>query len=298
MPEVPHGIYQKKLGDGMFGYIVANQQEMKFREYGVYRSYYCGLCKVLRDNYGKSGQMTLSYDMTFLILLLTGLYEPETKDDSCKCVAHPLEKHPTKINEVTAYAADMNILLTYYKCLDDWKDEKKTSRKILSMRLKKAFEKIERKYPEKAEKIKECLENTTRCEAEEDRDLDRISGYSGEMMAEIFAWKHDAWEKQLRRIGFFMGKFIYLMDAYEDLENDIKNGNYNPFRGRENDEFFDDDVRRILTMMMAECCREFEQLPILQDVEILKNILYSGVWCRYELVLAKKKGTEKNDGSV
>lgn len=282
----------------MFGYIVANQQELKFKEYGTYRSYYCGLCKVLKEKYGKSGQMTLSYDMTFLILLLTGLYEPDTKDDVIRCVAHPFEKHPTKINKITEYAADMNVLLSYYKCLDDWKDEKKTSKKILSMKLEKAFKRIEDRYPEKAEKIRECLEETEKCEAAEDRNLDRIAGYSGEMMAEIFAWKHDEWEKQLRKIGFFMGKFIYLLDAYEDLEHDIKHGNYNPFRGREEDEFFDDDVRRILTMMMAECCREFELLPILKDVEILKNILYSGVWCRYELVLAKKKGKESDDGSI
>ena len=63
-------------------------------------------------------------------------------------------------------------------------------------------------------------------------------------------------------------------------------------------EGFEEKVYQILVMMLAEACREFEKLPILQDVEILKNILYSGVWCRYELVLAKKRGKEKDDGSV
>lgn len=280
----------------MFGYIIINQPEIRFKDYAVYRAYYCGLCRKLKEKYGKSGQMTLSYDMTFLILLLTGLYEPKTADGTCKCVAHPLEKHPTKINEITDYAADMNLLLSYYKCLDDWKDDRKVSKRALGMSLKKSFRNVEERYPGKAAKIRECLENTARCEAEEDRNIDRVSGYTGEMMAEIFAWKDDAWEDSLRKIGFFMGKFIYLMDAYEDLDDDIKNGNYNPFRSMADEEFYDEKVRRILTMMMAECCREFEKLPILQDIEILKNILYSGVWCRYELVLQKRK-EKKKDGN-
>ena len=109
----------------MFGYVIVNKGEMKFKEFDIYHAYYCGLCRLLKEKYGLTGQLSLSYDMTFVILLLSGLYEPDTVTESCKCIAHPLEKHMVKKNECTEYAADMNILLTYYKCLDDWQDDRK-----------------------------------------------------------------------------------------------------------------------------------------------------------------------------
>ena len=71
----------------MFGYIVVNQSEMKFKEYDVYRSYYCGLCQSLKERYGVLGQLSLNYDMTFILMLLTGLYEPEDVVGQCRCVA-------------------------------------------------------------------------------------------------------------------------------------------------------------------------------------------------------------------
>ena len=108
----------------MFGYIAINKAEMKFRDFDIYHAYYCGLCKDLKERYGRSGQITLSYDMTFLIILLSGLYEPPAEDSIRNCVAHPFQKHPARTNEITQYAADMNIVLSYYKCLDDWTDER------------------------------------------------------------------------------------------------------------------------------------------------------------------------------
>lgn len=68
----------------MFGYVVVNQSEMKFKEYDVYRSYYCGLCQSLKERYGVLGQLSLNYDMTFILMLLTGLYEPKEQEDQCR----------------------------------------------------------------------------------------------------------------------------------------------------------------------------------------------------------------------
>ena len=107
----------------MFGYIAINKAEMKFKDYDMYHSYYCGLCKCLKECYGRKGPMTLSYDMTFLIVLLTGLYEPDTVTETVNCIAHPLEKHMARTNVFTEYAAAMNLVLSYYKAIDDWQDE-------------------------------------------------------------------------------------------------------------------------------------------------------------------------------
>lgn len=280
----------------MFGYVVVNKQEMKFKEFDLYQSYYCGLCQKLKEQYGKRGQLTLSYDLTFVILLLTSLYEPDTAADVCKCIAHPFEKHPTRINEFTGYAADMNLLLSYYKCLDDWQDEHKVGRKLMADSLQRKCRKIAEEYPHKAEVIRQMLQELYQCEKRQGTDIDEISGYFGEIMSEIFACREDEWTKELRRMGFFMGKFIYLMDAYEDMEKDRKKNNYNPFLLKESQENFEEYVGSILTMMMAECSKSFERLPIVENTEILRNVLYSGVWCRYEMVCRKRaQETEDTD---
>ena len=277
----------------MFGYIIVNKQEMKFREYDCYKAYYCGLCRELKKRYGAVGQMTLSFDMTFLVLLLSGLYEPESVKGSCKCAAHPFEKHPTCINNFTEYAADMNILLSYYKCMDDWADERKFLKLGIAAFLKKKNAAVVSRYPQKAERIYMLLEQIHQYEKMGENNPDLASGCFGEIMAEIFAWRADEWEQTLRRMGFFLGKFIYLMDAYEDRDKDRKSGNYNPFLIMQENigdrTVFEKQAYGILEMMMAECSRAFEQLPILENVEILRNILYSGIWSRYEMVQRKKE---------
>ncbi len=282
----------------MFGYVVINRAEMKFREYDVYHAYYCGLCRELKEHYGARGQITLTYDMTFLVMLLTGLYEPETSQVAIRCVVHPFQKHPIRRNQFSEYAADMNVLLSYEKCKDDWNDDRKLGKKALAGLLKKADRKIAARYQEKTEKILSCLQAIYQAEKENELDIDRMSGYYGEVMAEIFAYQPDIWEDTLRRMGFFLGKFIYLMDAFEDVEEDIKKGSYNPLKEsyEKLGEQFNEHCCQILTMMMAECSREFEKLPILKDAEILRNILYSGVWCRYQKVVERRtKQQEKNN---
>ena len=120
-------------------------------------------------------------------------------------------------------------------------------------------------------------------------DVDKMSGIFGHIMEEIFAYRQDEWERSLRRMGFYLGKFIYLLDAYDDVEEDVKKGNYNPFSKDYTIKGFDDRVKSMLMMMMAETCREFEKLPIIKYGDILRNILYSGVWCRFEEVSRKRR---------
>lgn len=278
----------------MFGYIAINKAEMKFKDYDMYQSYYCGLCQRLKDVYGKRGQMTLSYDMTFLIVLLTGLYEPETLLTTSTCITHPLEKRPARTNQFTDYAAAMNLLLSYYKCEDDWNDERKKKGYLGAKALKSKVTKVKSLYPAKAALIRSKLEELSCHEKSNEKDIDKMAGLFGDIMAEIFAFQTDIWELSLRKIGFFLGKFIYLMDAYEDVEKDMKSGSYNPLKeGFKNNENFAEDCKTLLTLMMAECSREFEKLPVLLHADILRNILYSGVWCRYTMVTSKRLEDKK-----
>ncbi len=283
----------------MFGYIIVNKAEMKFKEFDIYHSYYCGLCQVLKKRYGRSGQLTLSYDMTFVLILLTALYEPETMQDTCKCIAHPFEKHEIRTNLFTEYVADMNVLFSYYKCLDDWEDEKKLHRLVFAKVLEGKTKKQKVFYQDKLRKINLLMHDLSNAEKENCQNIDEVSGLWGKVMAEIVACREDEWTDNLRALGYQLGKFIYLLDAYEDIEEDIKKKRYNPLKNHFDKADFEQDCRTVLTMLMAQCCKEFEQLPILENVEILRNILYSGVWCRYETVREKRlKKTEEGDKNV
>lgn len=279
----------------MFGYVVMNKPEIKFKDFDMYRSFYCGLCRELKERYGLSGQITLTYDMTFVILLLSGLYEPPTKKGSTRCIVHPVRRQPVRKNAITEYAADMNIFLTYYKCKDDWNDERSIPGFVFGKLLEGKEKKSEKIWSKKVQMIVSCLDELSALEKENATDIDRVSGCFGRIMAEIFAYREDVWEPTLRRMGFYFGKFIYLLDAYDDVEEDVKKGNYNPFSKDYIIKGFDDRVKNMLMMMMAETCREFEKLPIIKYTDILRNILYSGVWCRFENVSGKRKKEQEKE---
>lgn len=277
----------------MFGYITINKEELKIKDYNTYEGYYCGLCRELGKRHGQLSRLTLTYDMTFLLLLLSSLYETEPKTAKVRCPVHPTAKHLALTNEFTEYAADMNILLTYYNLQDDWMDEKKLSSLAMSGFLKKACADISERYPSKARAVQQYIEKLTECEREKNPCLDTAAGYTGEMLGEIFCCREDEWSGSLRKMGFYLGKFIYLCDAWEDLEQDKKRGNYNPLLFQEASADPEEHIRSILTMMAAECAREFEKLPILVHADILRNILYSGIWTKYEITNIKRREQSK-----
>lgn len=283
----------------MFGYVVVNEQELKIREFRLYRAYYCGQCMDLKEHYGQTGRLTLSYDTVFLSLLLTSLYEPQDKIDSVRCIAHPVERHDTRQNEYTRYAADMNIILSYYSCLDDWNDERDAKKKVMAGLLKASSEKACSLYPEKAQVIRDKLDELHEIEkgsrspdaaqGSSSLLLDKAGAAFGDLMAEIFDYKHDEWGPALRRTGYHLGKYIYILDAYDDLEKDLRSGSFNPLAAMKDRHGFDDYVQGLLTMTISECTAAFETLPIVENIDILRNILYSGIWCKYDQKRMKRR---------
>ncbi len=274
----------------MFGYVNIYKPELKMKDFYKYKAYYCGLCKTLKDRYGRLGQMTLSYDMTFLIILLTSLYESNTVRQQNRCMIHPVKKHDTLYNEITEYVADMNIALSYYHLLDDWQDEKRITGLAGSKALKKAYKRIRNKYPRQCEGIKNSLHRLNEYEKNQETNIDIVSRCFGELMSELFVYRQDMWEENLRKVGFYLGKFIYILDAYDDLEKDIKNKSYNPLITISKTSSYEENCLNMLTMMMAETTKEFEKLPCLLDIDILRNILYEGVWTKLN---TKNKRNEK-----
>ena len=94
----------------MFGYVIVNKDELKMKDFDTYQAFYCGLCQTLRKQYGRIGQTTLNFDMTYIAILLSGLYEPKEEQREYRCGFHPTKKKLIKENKLLEYAADMTIL--------------------------------------------------------------------------------------------------------------------------------------------------------------------------------------------
>ena len=184
----------------------------------------------------------------------------------------------------------MNVLLAYYHMIDNWQDEKKVSGLLASKMLHGKAKKIEKKYKRQSQVIRRELKKLAEYEKENCQNIDLPAGCFGRLMEELLVYKEDMWEPTLRKVGFFLGKFIYIMDAYDDLQKDMKEKCYNPLKTLRFEENFEEKCYQMLQMMIAECSTAFEQLPCLVDVEILRNILYAGVWTKY-----RKKQMEKEE---
>lgn len=275
----------------MFGYINADITQLSESDKTKYRQFYCGLCHQLGQRAGIKGQMLLNYDLCFLAILLQSLYEPDISSAKHRCIIHPFKLKDYYSSEAIAYAADMDILLSYHSLMDNYKDDNSQLAKIAANSLKKTYNQIKEKYPVQTKAVEEYISNLSAAEASGETNIDKVSSYTGEMLGALLNWKDDAWSGTLHCMGFHMGKFIYILDAYEDLKKDERHGRYNPlsFMKNESPKEYETFVKINLTSLMAECAKSFERLPIVENADILRNIIYSGVWSKYEYLQIKDK---------
>ena len=273
----------------MFGTLTAAPEKLSEEQFLRYKASYCGLCRCLKERHGQLARMTLNYDMTFLVLLLGSLYEPAERQGEEPCPRHPVKASPWFASEATEYAADMNIALSYLKCLDDWEDDSSPGALAQAGLLKKSFREINNRYPRQCGAMERSVRALREMERKKLEDADRAAALFGDLMAEVLIWREDRWSGTLRAMGRALGEFLYVMDACLDLDGDAFHNRYNPFR-----RFYGlpDNERRfrdILKMLLGECLFYFDQLPLVQDAELLKNILCTGLWAQFD----KKYKAEK-----
>jgi hypothetical protein len=224
--------------------------------------------------------------MTFLILFFSSLYEPEEEKQEFRCAFHPFHKRTAIISKYTDYAADMTVALAYYKCLDDWQDEKKQLQHKYGEKLYDSYQQVKIRCPRQCEAIESGIADLNQMEKSEGTLPDEAINRFGRVMSELFVTEEDFWSEHLRSFGYDLGRFIYLMDAAMDYEKDQKTGNYNPLNAMDKKPA---DMEELLRMYIGNAMREFEKLPLIQDVHLMKNILYGGVWQRYYAKLGRKE---------
>ena len=267
----------------MFGYVAADIKGLSKEERALYKAHYCGLCHVLRERYGSIGTSTLSYDMVFLDMVLSDLNDEEETEGSERCAVHPIKEHRYIHTASTGYAADMQMLLGYYSLLDNIHDEGKGGRNEEKFRA--LMPDLKARYQRQDGRIREELGRLMEREKDGCRDPEEMSLMTGNLLGEIFVYDDSSFFRDdLRALGCGLGRFVYLLDAWCDRKKDQKKGLYNPLP----EGIGKGEMRDMLIDAAATASTAFEQLPLDQHVSILRNILYSGIWIRFE-------GTERKD---
>ena len=272
----------------MFGYVTASLKELDQEAEMRYGAVYCGICRRIRVQSGNLARIGLSYDMAFLALLLMSLYEPEEENGGKACAMHPFRKRPWIDNKYVRYAADMNVALGYYNFLDDWEDDRKFSAKLLAGQFEKHLPEIKARYPRQCSAIVDCIRQLSELEKAGCGNPDEPASCFGRLMGELLTYEEDLWAPTLRQMGFYLGRFIYLLDAALDYEKDAKKGKYNPYLAMGTGKDWP-RWEEYLVLTMGRCTDAFEKLPLVQDKPLLDNILYSGVWMN-----KRKKGQKEH----
>ena len=262
----------------MFGYMNPSMDSLSEQEKDRYQQVYCGLCHTMGTQLGQRTRLTLSHDMTFIALLLMSLYEPSEELSHTGCPVHPLEKRTWSTNECIAYAADLNVILMYHKCLDDWNDDQDRKMHVAANLLRGAYEQAAQRWPRQCAAMEQGLARISQIEKDNDHDPDAAGNVFGMIMGELLVMRQDRWEDTLRAFGQQLGRFIYQMDAACDLQEDRQNGSYNPFI---NTELTEEDIYALLMGYMGHVTHYFERLPLVQDIHVLRSVLYAGVWAKY-----------------
>lgn len=275
----------------MFGYIAPLMEQMDEERQRRYRSVYCGLCRALGELSGQSGRLLLSHDMTFLALLLSSLEEPEKQEDNYRCLIHPVKERTTVRSRAVEYAASMNLILMDLKCEDQVRDEGSRTARKERERLAPVIENLSKRYPSQVKESREALEKLWEEEKAVTPNPDRLGNLSGRMLGAVFAadWVSDYWRGTLRALGEGLGRFVYWMDAWDDRERDQKKRRYNPLSSLPADHVSEEEIRCMLEIMMGEACTFFEALPLEKDLDILRNVLYSGIWQRFEAMRIERE---------
>lgn len=284
----------------MFGYIKPFRPELKIREAEDYKAVYCGLCKELGRSYGLFARMTLSYDFAFMAMLFMSLDKNSCPNfEKCSCIAHPFKKQCRCLeNKSISLAAKAAMVLTYYKIKDDLSDKGFLNkiRAVLLLPFASSARKKALSSGSEAQKIDEAakimMEEQRKVENKKSSLSDEAAEPTAKFLSEIISLGGNEENKRiLERFGYLLGRYIYLCDALDDLEDDIKKKNYNPFIfGGESAK---EQAKSALFMTTAELADDLELLELDKYKEIVENTICLGLIAEVERII-NKKGGEQN----
>lgn len=285
--------------DLMFGYVNIYKDELKVKEYNDFRAYYCGLCKALGKKYNQLTRLGLSYDLTFLCVLVDSIYDEPAKFENVGCIKSISKKKTVINNKFIDYACDMSIILTYYKLLDDIHDNHSIKAFFAILPYRFSMRKLKGKYETLIDNIKDNLKQLADIEKQKCDITDKAAHPFATIMSGIFSNANPA----LENLGYNIGRYVFFADALDDMDNDLKSGNYNVFNicYKYNGNISDAHKKQIsdtMLLTLSFIASEYEKLPKFKNKEIIDNIIYIGLRAKVQSLIdsiGKNKKGNKND---
>ncbi len=285
----------------MFGYIRPEKDTLMVREYTIFRAAYCGICKEIRRTYGNIPRLALSYDMTVLAVFMTALSDEDFQARPESCILNPLKQKPVAFGHpALAFCAAACVLFTHYKLQDEIDDTGHLTARAGGAWFRGAWRKAAGLYPDADRCIREGiarLDECEKCSPVQDTYLlaaDAFGGILGELTAGAFR-DHFPGETDrgrlidgIGRIGYEMGRWIYIMDAADDYDRDKKNYEWNPFSSMSREEALE-TASRFLKECEERCEEMAALLPYRRYAGIVSNIFRSGMPLAREKVLAGRR---------
>ena len=274
----------------MFGYVKVCKDELKIKDYNLYRALYCGICcKANKKYFGNIPRFTTNYDMTFLAAVLCAVADGDYKVSTERCILHPLKKRPVAYDSAAIdYAAFAGVILSYMKLSDDKADDKNAAAALGMAFLGCANRKAAAKFGALREHISVNLQKLNRLEKENCDDTDAVADCFADLMGNIFTpdFAPESQKKQLYYLGYYIGRWIYLIDAIADFEKDKQKGSYNPYvlkykslnKEKEN-------LELSMTFTLENAAAAYELLDRKRNKGILDNIIYVGLPQEQEKIL-------------
>ena len=289
----------------MLGYVRAFKPEMKIKDFELYKGIYCSLCRALGRIYSPVAQLFLSYDFAFAAILRLAATDYGCEFSKKRCPYNPLKKcmicASKKDLDLCAHAV---IITVYYKVIDNLHDGGIKSKLLAALIYPVVWlmhKKAAKLAPEIDKIIGEAMKNQAECEKKKDVCIDEAAHHSADALGKVFSIGFDGERKNsLYSLGYMDGRFVYILDAADDLESDLKNGSFNPFSSEYSDikntetrENFVQRAREMLNLTQSSALDAMESLEKKRFEDILENIVFDGLTFSVEKVLKKYMPTEE-----
>ncbi len=280
----------------MFGYVTVCRENLSEENRRIFNAYYCGLCKATGRLCSQGARMGLSYDITFLAMVLSAIQSDEYELCDKKCMIHPMRKNSCVENDKAVdYAANMGVILTYLKLLDDWKDDRSVKALVSMIFFSRGVRKARKRYKNEYNRIKLYLDKLGALEKNKCASVDEAADCFAKILEFLFTPDFVAGERERRSLawlGYNIGRWIYIIDAYSDLEKDMRKNNYNVL-ALSNDGMSCDAIKQSigknmessLTFTLENAASAYNLLDIYRNREILDNIIYTSLKAKQKYIL-------------
>lgn len=270
----------------MFGYVNIYKDELKVKDFNKFRSYYCGLCVALGKKYNQLVRLGLNYDLTFLSILYDSIYDTDSETKKSGCIKSVAKKNIIVNNKCIDYAADISVILVYYKLLDDIKDEKSIKALLAIIPYYFSVKKIKNNYFELISSIRANLKLLSDKEKSNCCVTDEVAHPFACIMSDIFNYANPS----LKSLGYNIGRYVYFSDALDDMDKDLKTGNYNIYNNiflynGNPDDKLKQTIRDSLYLTLGSVASEYEKLPKFKNKELIDNIIYLGMRSKADMLL-------------